>query len=215
MDEIWSFICKKNKNVKPGDPLEYGDCWTYIALKSESGLIVSSASGKHTEQTCKIIFDNLYYAFDLPFPDNKFIFFTDKNIQYEDIIKETYSESCMAYGRIIKTKKENKVIEIKFETVFGSTVGYKISTSVVEGYNNKMRQKITFFVRKTAAFSKSKQSFIARINIFKFANNFIDLKMERIGLKTIKMRTPAMIEGIADHAWTWKEFLTCNAVKAY
>lgn len=85
--------------------------------------------------------------------------------------------------------------------------GHKISTSVVEGYNNKIRQRITCFVRKTPAFSKSIESHIERLNIFKFANNFIEKKMERIHLKMEKTRTPAMIEGIEDHVWTWKEFL--------
>jgi len=150
---------------------------------------------------------------DLPFPDKRAFFFTDGNFQYEGIIKEIYSESCAAYGKIIKTIKGNSVLDVKIEGVFGDLKGHKISTSVVEGYNNKMRQRIAPFVRKTAAFSKSLKSHVARINVFIFANNFIEKKREWNGLKKIKERTPAMIEGIATYVWTWREFLQCNVVK--
>jgi hypothetical protein len=148
---------------------------------------------------------------DLPFPGKEVFFFTDGNVEYENIIKELYSDSCAAYGKIIKTIKGNSVLDIEIEGVFGNLMGHKISTSVVEGYNNKIRQRIAFFVRKTAAFSKTLKSHIARINIFIFANNFIEKKMKWNGIKKVKERTPAMIEGIENHVWTWNEFLTYNA----
>jgi hypothetical protein len=127
--------------------------------------------------------DDLFSVMDLPFPDRKICFSTDGNFQYANVIKERYCEECISYGRIIKIKKENNVVEIKLEQVLGNVMEHRISTSVVEGYNNKIRQRISCFVRKTAAFSKSLQSHIARLNIFKFMNNFIKKKMEWKGLK--------------------------------
>jgi len=35
LDEIWGFIKKKQKNVKPGE-IDAGDIWTFIAIESES-----------------------------------------------------------------------------------------------------------------------------------------------------------------------------------
>ena len=206
-------IYKKNKKRKFRVPPEYGDCWTHTAIKRTSGFLLAFACGKRTEDTCKKMLESLFNVMDLPFPGSKIIFSTDGNFQYEELIKDMYCELCMSYGRIIKVKKGNSVVEIKLEAVLGDTTGHKISTSVVEGYNNKIRQRITCFVRKTAAFSKSIKSHIARMNIFQFENNFIGMKMERIGLITEKKRTPAMIEGIADHVWTWREFLECNVYK--
>jgi IS1 family transposase len=202
----------RKKKIKENDPPEYGDCWTYTALKRESAFFLSFSCGKRIDDTCRVMLDNLFDIMDLPFPGSKIVFSTDGNFQYEKLIKERYCETCMGYGRIIKVKKGNRVVKIKYETVFGNIAGHKISTSVVEGYNNKMRQRITCFVRKTAAFSKSLQSHIARINIFKFMNNFIEGKIERKGLKKTKTRTPAMIEGIENHVWTWREFLECNVI---
>jgi len=106
LDEIWSFINKKNKNVIRGDSPDYGDCWTYCAIKRLSGFLISFACGKRIQETCKTMFEKLFNAMNLPFPENKIFFSTDGNIQYEEIIKELYAETCMAYGRIIKEKKK-------------------------------------------------------------------------------------------------------------
>jgi IS1 family transposase len=143
----------KKKKINAADPPEYGDCWTYTALKRESGFFISFSCGKRTKETWKTMLDNLFDVMDLPFPGSKISFSTDGNNQYEELIKDMYCEICMEYGHIIKERKENCVVKIKYETIFGNMPWHKISTSVVEGYNNKMRQKIAFFVRKTAAFS--------------------------------------------------------------
>jgi len=213
LDEIWSFVRKKEKMRNFDDPPEYGDCWTFTAIMRISGFLLSFACGKRTNETCKRMFNDLYNIINLPFPDNKIIFMTDGNEQYENIIKSLYSETCIAYGKLIKEKKGNSLLKTRIEDVFGNIGNYKISTSVVEGYNNKIRQRSTAFVRKTAAFSKLLQSHIAKMNIFQFCNNFMELKWEWNGLQKVKERTPAMIEGIEDHLWTWREFLECPAVR--
>lgn len=91
--------------MRCGDPSEYGDCWTYTAIKRGSGFFISFACGKRTAETCKIMLDNLFSVMNLPFPESKIIFFTDGNFQYEELIKERYCETCMSYGIITKEKK--------------------------------------------------------------------------------------------------------------
>jgi hypothetical protein len=86
------------------------------------------------------------------------------------------------------------------EKVLGNPHVSSISTSVVEGYNNKIRQRLSRFGRKTASFSKKTQGFIAALNIFQFVHNFIEVKNDR--------QSPAMIESITDHLWNWQEFLS-------
>jgi IS1 family transposase len=203
----------RKKKITINDPHEYGDCWTYTSIKRNSGFFLSFACGKRTHDTCKKMLEKLFGVMDLPFPDSKIFFSTDGLEQYEKIIKELYSESCIAYGRIIKSNKENSLIRAKIEVVFGNMNGHRISTSVIEGYNNKMRHKITQFGRKTCAFSKTIESHIGKINVFQFANNFMDLKREKWEHGGMKMRTPAIIEGITEHIWTWREFLEYPAIR--
>jgi len=40
-DEIWSFVAKKQRNVKVDDPDEVGDAWVFVAMDAESKLIPS------------------------------------------------------------------------------------------------------------------------------------------------------------------------------
>lgn len=46
LDEIWSFIDKKQRQVQPTDDRTLGDTWTYVAIDAESKLIPSFFVGK-------------------------------------------------------------------------------------------------------------------------------------------------------------------------
>src|SRR5437660_6289197 len=41
VDEIWSFVGSKAKNVPAGKEDEYGDAWTWTALDADSKLMIS------------------------------------------------------------------------------------------------------------------------------------------------------------------------------
>lgn len=110
-----------------------------------------------------------------------------------------YCEPCIEYGRVSKQRKENRLVAVMRESIWGNPLPEAISTTTVEGYNNKIRQRISRFWRKTASFTKKITAYIGALNTFQFMSNFIDAK---------KGTTPAMREGITDHVWTWREFLT-------
>jgi len=135
----------------------------------------------------------------LPDPSAPIVIATDGNPQYRDGLAKVYSEPCIAYGQVIKHREKNRVVAVNRETVWGRPAPEAISTSTVEGYNNKIRQRINRFGRRTASFTKKIAAYIGALNMFQFMSNFIDAK---------KGITPAMKEGITDHRWTWGEFLT-------
>ena len=94
---------------------------------------------------------------------------------------------------MVKVKEKNSLVCVVQEKVLGNPHISSISTSVVEGYNKKIRQRLSIFGRKT-------RGFIAVLNIFQFVHNFIEVKNDR--------QTPAMIESITDHLWNWQEFFS-------
>jgi IS1 family transposase len=55
LDEQWSFIFKKQKRVKDGDPSDFGDMWLFLALDADSRLVISFLSGKRTEQNTQAL----------------------------------------------------------------------------------------------------------------------------------------------------------------
>jgi transposase-like protein len=46
VDEVWSFVGKKQRHVMPDDPEGVGDCWVWVALDSDSKIIPTYAVGK-------------------------------------------------------------------------------------------------------------------------------------------------------------------------
>jgi hypothetical protein len=39
MDEIWGFIGKKDRHVRPGDDPQFGNVWTFCAIDAETKLV--------------------------------------------------------------------------------------------------------------------------------------------------------------------------------
>jgi len=50
-DEIWGFVGKKQKQVRVGDPSEFGDTWIFVAMDEETKLIPCFEVGKRTRET--------------------------------------------------------------------------------------------------------------------------------------------------------------------
>lgn len=196
----YGHLSKKNKNLLPHDPCEYGDFWTYTGFKRDSGLMISFSSGKRVEETCGLMLNCFFERMELPLPVIKTSIYTDGNCQYSSIIQDLYCESCIEYGQVIKLKEQNRLVSVIRTKIFGKPEIESISTSVVEGYNNKIRQRLSRFARKTASFSKRVSGYVTSLNIFQFIHNFIDLKCDH--------QTPAMLESVTEHRWNWHEFLS-------
>lgn len=192
-------LFKKNKNLLTTDSEELGDCWSYTCFKRDSGLFLAFESGKRNIDTCANMLVRFFDRMELPTPENKISIFTDGNIQYSICLPELYCEPCLDYGQVIKVKEKNKLVYVIREKIMGNPDSKAISTSVIEGYNNKIRQRLSRFGRKTASFSKKLNKFIASLNIFQFVHNFIEVKSSH--------KSPAMLESITDHLWNWSEFL--------
>ena len=50
LDEIWSFVCKKQKRVKPFDPPGIGDQYLFTAMDATGKAILSYRVGKRTAE---------------------------------------------------------------------------------------------------------------------------------------------------------------------
>jgi len=146
-----------------------------------------------------LIFDRM----EFPSPEKKISIFTDGNIQYTIVLPELYCEPCLNYGQMIKVKMKNKVICVIREKIMGNPDISSISTSVVEGYNNKIRQRLSCFGRKTASFSKKVRGYITTLNISQFVHNFIDIKYN--------CQSPTMLESVTDHLWIWGELFKLSS----
>jgi IS1 family transposase len=51
MDELWTFVHKKERRVAPGEPEEWGDNYVYVAIARHSKLVIAWAVGKRDQAT--------------------------------------------------------------------------------------------------------------------------------------------------------------------
>jgi IS1 family transposase len=51
MDELWTFVHKKERRVAPGEPEEWGDNYVYVAMARHSKLVLAWAVGKRDQAT--------------------------------------------------------------------------------------------------------------------------------------------------------------------
>ncbi len=49
MDEVWSFIGKKQKRVRPEDDQNLGDCYVFVGIERHSKLVLNIAMGKRDQ----------------------------------------------------------------------------------------------------------------------------------------------------------------------
>ena len=146
--------------------------------------------------------DILFQRVELPFPNEKIKIFSDGNDDYEYVLPEYYADTCIEYGQVIKIREKGKVVDKIKRIIFGEPVISDIETTNIENFNSIMRERIGRLVRKTKCFSKKKSKLKCAVELFQFYWNFMD--------RLPKKGTPAMIECLTKHQWTWEEFLTFN-----
>jgi IS1 family transposase len=196
MDEIWSFVYAKQKNVPENKKDSAGDVWTWTAIDAETKLIVSyyvadrSAESAHT--FIKDVAERLtgrvqlttdgYQRYLEPVAD---IF--QGNIDYAQLIKvygvakgEHATEQRYSPGECTGTKKN---------VVYGKPNPRDISTSFVERQNLTMRMHMRRFTRLTNAFSKKVEN-----HVYAIALHFVYYNFCRIH-QTLRV-TPAMEAGL-------------------
>src|SRR5947209_7987122 len=60
VDEIWGFIQKKKKNIKPeDDPRQVGDAWTFCAIDADTKLVPAYKVGKRDSVTANAFISDL------------------------------------------------------------------------------------------------------------------------------------------------------------
>ena len=133
----------------------------------------------------------------------------------------------MNYATVEKRREKGRVVEIVTRVVFGtmaaiqarlaeSKASRRINTSLVERQNATDRHPNARKVRKTYSFSKDWTVHEAMTYFTIYSYNFcwpVRTLRERDGEGPWRQRTPAMAAGLADHAWTMREWISMPGVQ--
>jgi IS1 family transposase len=207
VDEIWTFVGKKQKQLRQGDSEDLGDQYVFVALDADTKLIPAFRIGKRTSQMAVSFMMELKTRINTIFQLS-----TDAFVAYKDAVDRVFGEE-IHYGQIHKHYSEEQkgerryspanIIRVSINPITGYPDRKHISTSYVERQNLTMRMQMRRFTRLTNAFSKKLKNLEAALALHFFHYNFLRIH------QTLRV-TPAMQAGISKHLWTWEEFLDWN-----
>jgi IS1 family transposase len=199
LDEIWGFVGKKDRNVKPGD-VGLGSVWTFCAIDSETKLVPAFRVGHRDVATADAFMQDVASRMR-----NRLQISTDGLRAYVDAIERAFGAE-VDYGQIVKTygvQETNGVrrysppefISCEKKVIAGVPDNSLISTSYVERLNATTRHHMRRLTRLTLAFSKKWENFEAAVGLHFAYYNFV----KRHG--TLRC-TPAMAAGVTQSFWS-------------
>jgi IS1 family transposase len=200
MDEVWGFVGKKEKHVKPEDPAELGSVWTFCAIDAETKLVPAFRVGDRDAVTT-----NAFLADVAGRMRNRVQISTDGLKAYEEAIERSFG-GFADHGQIIKTYSSTTVgdnrrysapefVSAEKKIISGRPNVNLISTSYIERLNATTRLHMRRLTRLTLAFSKKRENFTAAVGLHFAYYNFVKRH------NTLRC-TPAMAAGVAKTFWS-------------
>jgi IS1 family transposase len=211
VDEIWSYVGAKAKNVKPShfDNGGYaGDVWTFTAIDADTKLVISWAVGARDAGCAADFLQDVAGRLS-----NRIQLTTDGHKMYLTAVPDAFGEA-IDYAQLVKVFGDNpegqkryspaQCLGTKRVDIIGDPDREHISTSYVERQNLNMRMNMRRFTRLTNAFSKKMENHVAMIALFHMHYNFARIH------QTLRV-TPAMEAGISSHVWSIQEIITLTS----
>jgi IS1 family transposase/transposase-like protein len=186
LDELWTFVYKKEKHLTLLEKLagRYGDAWIWTAFDPVHKLVPMWRVGKRTSGDAQKFINTLKNTLDEHIP-----FFTSDDLpQYAEALLEEYGEwytpprpgtrgprpaprkrppTGLCYAVVVKEREGSRVVQVTTRLIYGtdeqlnlilkaSPVSATINTSGVERNNLTVRQDSRRLGRKVNAFSKKR-----------------------------------------------------------
>lgn len=202
VDEIWSFVYSKQKNVPDGKEDEAGDVWTWTAIDSETKLVPSWRIGSRDGDTALDFITDLSARMA-----NRIQLTSDGHKAYLEAVEQAfgddidYAQLVKIYGETTEGQKRYSpaaCVGAKKAKVTGNPDLCCVSTSHVERQNLTMRMSMRRFTRLTNAFSKKIENHSHAIALHFMHYNFCRIH------KTLRV-TPAMAAGASETLWSLED----------
>ena len=203
VDEAWSFIYAKAKNVRRAKsaPPEAGDVWTWVAIDADTKLVPCWRVGDRSGMTAIDLMDDLRSRIE-----NRIQLTTDGHRAYLEAVEGAFGGD-VDYAMLIKLYGKggedrtsearyspSECIGIRKERIEGDPDPDHISTSYIERQNLTMRMSMRRFTRLTNAFSKRLENHVHALALHYMYYNFCRIH------QSLRV-TPAMEAGVTDRLW--------------
>jgi IS1 family transposase len=209
VDEIWSFVGAKQRNVRPNDKAhaDYGDVYTFTAIDPVSKLMPCWLVGQRNLDSAVEFMNDL-----APRLRNRIQLTTDGFGAYDYAVQSAFrwnvdygmlNKSYVNEGSLLEAKRRYSPAPLaKAEKMIrcGNPEPKLISTSLVERANLSMRMGMRRFTRLTNAFSRKLENHMHAVSFYFMVYNFVKIHSS---IKT----TPAMEAGITDFLWSMEDIV--------
>jgi len=210
MDEIWSYVQKKQARVKPEDDPTWGDAYTWLAIARSQKVIVSYRVGKRDDANAQAFVRDLrarLVTVPMICSDGFASYASAVGAHFEAV---DFAQVVKNYSRSPKRVRDGQASDHRYEPprdpfikrtpVYGAPDMTKCSTSHVERLNLDVRMSTRRLTRLCNGFSRKLTHHTAAISLFVAHHNFVRIH----GALRV---TPAMEAGITDHAWSTDELV--------
>ncbi|MCP4610363.1 MAG: IS1 family transposase [Planctomycetes bacterium] len=239
LDEMWSFVGKKEKNLDPIEKLQcvLGDSWIWIAFDAVNKIVLAYVIGKRTLPHAISLLEEVKRISN-GMPD---LFSSDQLNQYTNALLQVYGQLVyperkpgpgrppnprlvppedLLYVQVVKQYKQYRVVKVSRKVVFGnsekverilesSSVSSKINTSFVERNNGTIRHMNARCVRKTYCFSKCQENHEHQLAL-SLAYYHLCRPHKSLTKRFGRPTTPFMAANLTNHVWTMGELLCFN-----
>ncbi len=200
VDELWSFVGSKEKNV-PADRKntgEMGDVWTWVSICAESKLVPVWYIGDRDSEAAMFFMDKLAKRLA-----NRVQLTSDGHAPYLEAVEGAFGAD-IDYAMLIKIYGKSSDNEKRYspaecigsvkKAIEGKPVKRLVSTSYVERNNGIIRQHCKRYARLTQAFSKKLENHIYAFALHTMYHNFVKISGAH------KM-SPAQAAGVDSRLW--------------
>jgi IS1 family transposase len=206
IDEIWSYVGKKQARLTPKDPSDFGDVYTFTALDASSRMIIAYRVGKRDQENTDAFIADLRARL-LVMPQIT----SDGWSCYPSAIGASFGPG-VDYAQMHKVFRASGERDDDYRTaqprnpivtkhpVFGVPDMKRASTSYAERQNGSQRHITGRMRRMVYAFSKKLDHHRAAL-----ALGYAWYNLGRV-VRTLRV-TPAMQAGVTDHVWSLEEFM--------
>jgi len=207
VDEIWTYIFKKQALITDDDPPERGDQYVFIGMDADTKLVISHLIGKRDAATAFYMIsdlkERLAYRVQLT---------TDGFRPYLSAVEDNFGAD-IDYAMLVKvygTEQREagalawygppRVVAAMPTPITGRPHPRYISTSYIERQNLTIRMQARRFTRLTNAFSKKLANLKAQVALHFAHYNFVRIH------ETLRV-TPAMAAGITHRLWGLEDLI--------
>ena len=205
MDEVWSFVKKKKRQVQADDPDTVGDQFIFMAMDSTGKAIISWLVGKRGMRNTITLAQDVRRRV-LGNPEIS----TDGYAPYIRAVDEAFdgaaSHGIVDKQEVIIAKGPDadryyaKQVLMKVERTAISGAPRHISTSFIERQNLTLRMSQRRLTRLSNGFSKKFENHCAAVALYVAHYNFCRVH------EALRI-TPAMQLGVTDHVWSVRELV--------